>query len=95
VTIQVGRQRISEGKLDQFVEEWTTSVVPLREAFGFTFPGAWSLPDSGEFVFVVSHEGDFDEANRAYFESEARKQLTPNPTVHIEDASVSVANVVL
>lgn len=92
--VHLGRHRIKEGRLDQFVEEWRSAVLPLREDFGFTLIGAWSLPESSEFVWVVSHEGDFDEANRAYYESVERRHLTPNPAVHIDEASVSVAVVV-
>ena len=95
MSVHVGRHRISEGKLDQFVEEWRSGVVPLREAFGFTFLGAWSLPQTHEFVWVVSHEGDFDEANRSYYESAERKSLTPDPAIHIEKATIEPAEVVL
>ena len=95
MTVQVCRQLKRDGKLDQFVEEWTSSVVPLRETFGFKYVGAWSLPESNEFVFVATHDGDFDAANRAYFEFKERKRLEPNPGVHIEDASFSNAEVVL
>ena len=95
MAIHVGRHRIKEGKLDQFVDEWKAGVVPLREAFGFIFIGAWALPESNEVVWVVQHDGDFDEANRAYYESNERKQLSPDPAVHIEESSHTAADVIV
>ena len=54
--VQLRRYRIKQGRLEQFIMEWTAGVVPLREKFGFTFLGAWSLPESSEFVWVMSDD---------------------------------------
>lgn len=95
MTVHLGRHRIRQGNLEQFVEEWRTAVVPLRQTFGFSFLGARSLPESSELVFVVRYDGDFDVANRDYYDSEERNQLTPDPARFIEEAVTSVVNVVL
>ena len=92
--LQLRRYRIKKGKLDQFAEEWRIGVVPLREEFGFTVLGAWSLPEASEFVWVVGHE-DFEEADRSYYESDARQQLEPNPAVHVEEVSHSYARQII
>lgn len=81
---QLRRYRIEAGKLDRFVEEWRTGVVPLRERFGFTIHGAWAVPDTSEFVWILGHD-DFVDADRSYYASEDRKQLSPDPALHIEE----------
>lgn len=91
MAMQLRRYRIKEGKLNQFVEEWRIGVVPLREEFGFTIVGAWSVPETNEFLWMIEHD-DFDEADRNYYESDARRQLTPNPAIHIDQASHSYAH---
>ena len=93
--VQLRRYLIKQGRLDQFITEWKAGVVPLREKFGFTFLGAWSLPESSEFVWVIGYQGDFNDADRAYYESDDRKQLIPNPAVHIDETHHSVAEIVL
>lgn len=77
VEVQLRRYRIKQGRLDQFIAEWKAGVVPLRQTFGFTFLGAWSLPESSEFVWVIGDES-LNDADRAHYESKDRKQLTPN-----------------
>lgn len=89
--IRLGRHRIRQGSLDRFVEEWRTAVVPLREAFGFQLFGAWVLPQLSEVVWVVGYEGDFDAANAAYYSSEGRRHLDPDPARHIEAAELTEA----
>lgn len=86
MAFQMRRYLIKDGQLDQFVEDWETRVVPLREKFGFRILGAWALPESNEFVWIVGHD-DFEQADRDYYESDARRMLTPNPAVRIEEAS--------
>ena len=54
---QLRRYQIAPGKLDEFVEGWTSGVVPLREQFGFRVRGAWSIPESSEFVWIISYDG--------------------------------------
>ena len=93
--VQLRRYLIKEGRLDQFITEWKTGVVPLREKFGFIFLGAWSLPESNEFVWVIGCRGDFNDTDLAYYESDDRKQLIPNPAVHIDETHHSVAEIVI
>ena len=84
---QVRRYRAAEGKLDAFVDAWRRGVVPLREKFGFAIEGAWSIPETSEFVWVMSYDGSegFAAADAAYYESAERSTLDPNPAVFLED----------
>jgi hypothetical protein len=71
--------------MDEFVGEWRDHVVPLREHFGFRVDGAWTIPETNSFVWVISHDGDFEEADRAYFASDERKAIDPDPARHFEE----------
>lgn len=83
---QLRDYRISAGEMSQFVEEWRTSVVPIRRKFGFDVVGAWSNAETNRFVWIVSHESDFEGADRTYYASRERTELSPNPARFIEEA---------
>jgi hypothetical protein len=89
---QLRRFRIATGKLNEFIDAWKAGVVPLRERFGFQIHGAWSLEESDEFVWVLSYNGPegFDAADAAYYASQERRRLSPDPAEHI--ASVEKAS---
>jgi len=83
-TSQLRIYRLAEGALEEFVGEWRSSVVPLRESFGFRVEGAWTLPEQSGFVWIISHDGDFAAADQAYYASPERKALDPDPARNIE-----------
>ncbi len=80
------RYDIAEGRLDEFVERWRNGVLPLRRSWGFTIVGAWSVPESSEFVWVLGHDtaASFHEADRTYYESSERRSMEPNPAELID-----------
>jgi hypothetical protein len=78
--------RITDGRMDEFVGEWRERVVPLREAFGFRVEGAWTIAEGNGFVWIISHDGDFEAADTAYYSSGERKALDPDPARNIESA---------
>lgn len=82
---QIRRFRITPGKLDEFVRAWKAGVAPLREQFGFQIHGAWSIAESNEFVWVLSHDGTegFAAADAGYYASEERSRLSPDPARYI------------
>jgi hypothetical protein len=71
-----------EGELDTFVSEWQEHVVPLRRAAGFEIVGAWRSEDN-RFVWILCYDGDFSQADAAYYESQARTTLDPDPARHL------------
>lgn len=83
--------KIADGRLDDFVAAWEAGVRPLREAAGFEIVGAWTVPTSSEFVWIVSHRGDFAAADAAYYASTERVELDPDPAQWIEAADESWA----
>lgn len=79
---QLRDYRISEGHLEQFVEEWRTQLAPLRRSIGFRVDGAWTVEAESRFVWLLSHPGDweaFAEADRRYFDSPERAAIDPDP----------------
>ncbi len=94
---QLRRFRIASGKLDEFIYAWKAGVVPLRERFGFQIHGAWSIEESNEFVWVISYDGPagFDAADAAYYASEERRRLSPDPAEHITSAEKASAHRVI
>ena len=85
VEYQIRRYEIEPAMLAVFMEMWAASVVPLRLAFGFRFHGAWGIEETNEFVWVMSYSGveGFAAADAAYYGSDERLALRPDPAVHI------------
>ena len=57
-TVQLRRYRIVAGELDAFVAWWRSRLLPARVAYGFTLESAYVVPETDEFVWAVSAEGD-------------------------------------
>lgn len=71
---------INKGQLQQFAQEWKEQLKPLREKIGFSIRGAWTVPSTNQFVWVMAlDEGNWDELDSAYFHSEERKAMQPDP----------------
>ena len=57
-TVQLRRYRIVPGELAAFTAWWRDVLLPAREAFGFALEFAVTVPETDEFVWAVSAEGD-------------------------------------
>jgi NIPSNAP len=79
--LQLRTYTINKGALEQFVAEWKTQLVPLREKLGFTVLEAYTVPGTNQFVWIMGYDGTqtWEDADRAYFESPERKAMDPNP----------------
>lgn len=86
--IQTRIFEIADGHLDDFVAAWSAGVRPLRERMGFTNIGAWSVPETGQFVWILGYDGPegFAAADAAYYDSEERHAIQPDPAQWIEAA---------
>ncbi len=69
---QLRRYTIADGQMDRFVA-WFPNIIPAREAYGFTVDWAYADREHSQFVWSVSHPGDFDAAVNTYNESPERK----------------------
>ena len=63
-TVQLRRYRIVAGELDAFVAWWHSRLLPARVAYGFTLESAYVVPETDEFVWAVSTEGDGEAFGR-------------------------------
>ena len=88
-TVQLRRYEIKPEEMDAFVAAWR-GVLPVREQYGFALAFAVVDREQNEFVWAVTHDGDFAAAEKAYYESPERAGLPANPADHIAVAHVSL-----
>jgi hypothetical protein len=78
---------VKAGEMEDWLREWRTKVRPLRESLGFEVVGAWRIGED-RFVWILAHEGEggeFQRADKAYYDSEERKSLHPDPARHLSE----------
>jgi hypothetical protein len=66
--------------------EWFTSVVAARQKYGFKVLFAYADRQNNEFVWAVSHDGDFDAVVEEYQTSPERARLRGRPSARHEGA---------
>ena len=78
---------INRGKMDAFVDAWLKGVYPLRTKSGFKIERAWVVKEKNKFIWVLSYDGPegFEAKDSAYYASEKRKILDPDPAQYIAD----------
>lgn len=84
---QLRRYEVAEGGLDRLVA-WFPQIVAVREKYGFTVDTAVADHENNEFVWTVSHPGDFDTALESYNNSPERAAAfegfeSPVETMHV------------
>lgn len=60
-----------EAGLDRLVA-WFPKLIPVREKYGFTVDWAYADYDNLQFLWSVSHDGDFEAAVEVYHVSPER-----------------------
>ena len=78
---------INKGKMDIFLDGWQKGVYPLRLKAGFKIEGAWVVREKNKFIWIVSYDGPegFEAKDSAYYASQARTTLKPDPAEYIAD----------
>jgi hypothetical protein len=71
--------------MEAWVEEWHQHVRRLRLAHGFSVLGPWVGDDGETFVWVLGHDDDFETADEAYYASDERRALDPDPARHLAE----------
>ena len=63
-------------------------VAPLRPKWGFSIPAAWVVEETNEFVWLLRYDGPegFEARDEAYYASDDRKSLNPDPARYIASA---------
>jgi hypothetical protein len=79
---QLRRYEIKPGEMDVFLAAWR-GILPIRERYGFRVGFAYVNDAQYEFVWTVTHDGDFEAAERDYYGSPERATLVDNPADHI------------
>jgi NIPSNAP len=76
---------IKPGEMSEWIDEWSTHVVPLRRQHGFEVVGAWTIDGEDRFVWILRYAGTkaWAEADADYYGSPERKALVPNPARHV------------
>lgn len=57
-TIQLRRYTLVEGEYEAFVDWWEEWMPHVRPAAGFEIEFAYGIPETNEFIWAVSAEGD-------------------------------------
>jgi hypothetical protein len=88
---QLRMYTIKEGKMDEFVKEWSELIYPLRLKHGFKIDGAWVVSEQNKFIWILSYDGseDWEAQNKKYHEAPERKSIEPDPARHILNIEVS------
>ncbi len=81
MVIQMRLYTIEAGKMDEWVRGWKAGVYPLRLQHGFSIPGAWVMPETNQFLWMLRYDGPegWEAKNAAYYDSPERKALNPDP----------------
>jgi hypothetical protein len=67
--------------MQEWLDGWIRRVRPLRLKFGFRIEGAWVVPDTNTFVWILRYDGPdgFEARDAAYYNSDERKAIRPDP----------------
>ncbi len=77
---------VKDGEMENWLKEWKAQVFPLRRKFGFEVVGAWTVREENRFLWILGYGGpmkSFAEADKAYYNSEDRKSVIPDPARHL------------
>ena len=88
MVVQVRIYRIHVGRMDEWLDGWQKSIVPLRRKFGFEVVGAWVNRESDRFVWILSLPAseDWESRDKAYYASQERAAVRPDPADCVAEA---------
>jgi hypothetical protein len=95
---QVRNYFVKEGEMEDWLKEWKAQVYPLRNKLGFELVGAWVARGENRFLWILSYDGpmeSFSEADKAYYDSEERKSLVPDPARHLAKTEATIMESIL
>jgi hypothetical protein len=92
-TVQLRRYQIAPDQMDAFVE-WWPALLPTRKLYGFEVLFAFVDESTNQFVWAVSHDGDFDAAEKVYMASPERAAVFADVPRRVEETFVAKVDVV-
>ena len=90
-TTQLRRYEITPGQMDSFLE-WFPNIVPVREKYGFTVQFAYADRENNQFVWAVSHDGDFNAAFEEYNVSPERTAAFAGQPQRVDKAHIALVD---
>ena len=92
-TVQLRRYQVRPGEMEAFVQ-WWQALPDIRARYGFKVLFAFVDESTNQFVWAVSHDGDFDEAEKVYMASPERADLFAGAPQRLEESFVTKVTVV-
>ena len=82
---QLREYTVKPGEMQEWLSEWRSRIVPLRESLGFEVLGAWTVDGTDQFIWIIGYNGpkSWEQANDDYYASPERKALDPDPARHL------------
>ena len=82
---QIREYTVKPGEMGEWIAEWRSKIVPLREQQGFKVLGAWTVDGTDQFIWIIEYDGPktWQQANDDYYASPERKALDPDPARHL------------
>jgi hypothetical protein len=75
--------------MDDFLVAWR-GVVAIRAQYGFRVVFAYVNDEANEFIWAITHDGDFAAADKTYYASPERAAASPNPADYISTMHVNM-----
>src|SRR5690242_6504164 len=85
VKLQIREYTVKPGEMQEWLSEWRSKILPLRQSFGFEVLGAWTVDGTDQFIWIISYKGpkSWEKANDDYYSSPERKAMDPDPARHL------------
>jgi NIPSNAP protein len=96
VKFQVREYTVKPGEMQEWLSEWRSKIVPLRQTCGFEVLGAWTVDGTDQFIWIMSYKGpkSWEQADGDYYSSPDRKALDPDPARHLARTDTRMMTVV-
>jgi hypothetical protein len=94
MAVQLRRYEIVPGEFDAFLA-WFPAIIPVREKYGFKVLFAYGDREASEFVWAVSHDGDFDAALEVYNASPERAKVFEGVPTRVAKMHLSMVDEVV
>jgi len=88
---QLRTYHMKPDRMDDFLAIFP-QVVEARRAVGFGVVGAWMSPEENVFAWIVSTDqpGGIEEASKAYYQSDLRRAIEPEPAKLIDTIETKI-----
>jgi hypothetical protein len=94
MAVQLRRYEVVPGELDGLIE-WFPRIVAVREQYGFKVEFAYADRENNEFIWAVSHDGDFDAAFEVFMESPERAAAFEGQPKRVDEIHLAMVDTVI